>query len=140
MDKEINKEKLLKSMTLMIFFVFILNSLALKFHWYSSVWWFDIPMHFMGGFWIGLAWIWLFVPSNLPNLPKKVGGWGKSILKIILGVLLIGVLWEIFEIIVNETITKNQFNYLDTFSDICFDLAGGFTALYYCLKRIVYTK
>ncbi len=131
--QNINKEKLLKRMLFMVFFVFGLNSLAMKFYWYSMIWWFDMPMHFLGGFFVGLAWMFVFLPKDF----TYQGGWGKSIFKIILGVLLIGVLWEIFEILVDKTISQNPFNTLDTISDICFDVAGGFTAIFYFLKRIM---
>lgn len=87
-----------------------------------------MPMHFMGGLWVGLAFIWL--------------SWGrefnwKLILKIILGVLLIGVLWEIFEVILNNYTTQLPFNTLDTLSDIFFDLAGGTFAVLYFSKKIL---
>lgn len=47
---------------------------------------------------------------------------------------------EIFEILVNKSITKNLFDVLDTFSDIVLDLLGGLSALFYFLKRIMYKK
>ena len=90
-----------------------------------------MPMHFLGGLWVGLALIWLF--------------WGKEfdwmmILKIILGVLLVGVLWEIFEVILNHYTLKLPFNTLDTLSDIFFDLAGGTFAVFYFLKRTMFQE
>jgi hypothetical protein len=88
-------------------------------------------MHFLGGAWAGLALIWFFRLEELSS---------KSILKIILGVLLIGVFWEIFEIIVNRITTENLFNVLDTASDIFFDLAGGLLAIFYFLKRVMSIK
>ena len=54
-----NKEKLLKRMTLMVFFIFVINFLAMKFYWYSSLWWFDMPMHFLGGFFLGMLGIYI---------------------------------------------------------------------------------
>ena len=58
-------------------------------------------------------------------------------IKIILGVLWISILWEVFEVILNNNTTLFPFNTLDTFSDICFDLSGGATALLYFSKRII---
>ena len=112
----------------LVIFIFFVNYLAMKFYWYSSIWWFDMPMHFLGGLWLGLVFIWLF--------------WGQEfdarlILKILAGVLVIGVLWEIFEVIVNNLTIKDTFNTLDTLSDIFFDLAGGTFAVLYFLKRIL---
>jgi hypothetical protein len=95
------------------------------------MWWFDMPMHFLGGFFIGLGLIWLLSYKDL-NLELSF----KLILKIILGVLIIGVLWEVFEILVNNMLAQNPFNTLDTISDIFFDLTGGTFAILYFFKRI----
>ena len=112
----------------LVFFIFIVNYFATKFHYYSSIWWFDMPMHFMGGLWLGLVFMWFF--------------WGqefnyKLVLKIILGVLIVGVSWEIFEVILNSYTIRDPFSTLDTVSDICFDLAGGFISIFYFAKRIM---
>lgn len=109
-------------------FIFLLTCLAIKFHWYSSIWYFDMPMHFLGGFWIGLLLFWLF--------PLEKVSLGVC-LKIILGVLLVGIFWEIFEILVDKSITLNPFNRLDTLSDLFFDLTGSIFAIFYFLKRIL---
>ena len=53
-------------------------------------------------------------------------------------VFLIGFFWEIFEILVDKSITQDSFNILDTTSDMFFDLAGGGLSIIYFLKRIVY--
>lgn len=123
-----NKKKLLIRIASLILFIFILNLLAMKFYWYFSIWWFDMPMHILGGFWVGLTLIWFLEPKNLSF---------NTIVKIILGVLLIGIAWEVFEIIVNKTIIQNPFNTLDTISDVCFDLAGAFISIFYFIKRIM---
>jgi len=124
----INRKKLLIRIISIIFLIFFLNLLASKFHWFFSIWWFDMPMHFLGGFWLGLILLWYFPQESLSSL---------SVLKIILGVLLIAIGWEIFEIVVDRTITQNPFNSLDTLSDLCFDLAGGFFAMIYFFKKIL---
>lgn len=123
-----HKKKLSIRLASLIFFIFIVNYIAMKFYWYSSIWYFDMPMHFLGGFWIGLVLFWL--------LPLEKMSF-KLVFEIILGVLLAGFLWEIFEILVDKSISQNPFNCLDTMSDICFDLAGGISAVFYFLKRIM---
>lgn len=111
----------------LVFCIFLLNYLAMNFFWYSSVWYLDMVMHFLGGFWLGLAFFWFLKPKEISS---------KFIFKIILGVLLIGILWEIFEIAVDETTIGEPFNILDTASDIFFDLAGGFSAGLYYFKKV----
>ena len=124
-----DRKKLLTYLAFLIFFIFAVNYAAMKFYWYFSIWYFDMPMHFLGGFWLGLALIWLFSVKELSF---------KIIFKIILGVFFIGILWELFEISIDKTITQNPFNILDTISDMCFDLAGGALSIIYFFKRIVY--
>ena len=59
-----NPRKLLIRLVLFIFLIFLLNYLAMKFYWYSSIWYLDMPMHFLGGAWLGLAYIYLFLPKD----------------------------------------------------------------------------
>ncbi len=121
-----DRKKLFKDITFLILFIFVLNSLASKFYWYSSIWWFDMPMHFMGGLWVGLALIWLLSLKNLSF---------SSTLSVIVGVFVVGVLWEFFELYFINHIAEHPFNLLDTISDIFFDLSGGCLALVYFSKR-----
>ncbi len=123
-----NKKKILVRIVSLIVTIFILNYLALKFHWYFSIWWFDMPMHILGGFWVGLCFIWYLKPKDLSF---------NNIIKIILGFLVIGLLWEIFEISVDKIIMQNPFNVLDTISDICFGLTGAFFSVLYFSKSIM---
>lgn len=125
---EMNRKKLGVRVVSLILFIFVLNLIAMKFYWYFSIWWFDMPMHLLGGFWLGLVFIWFLRLKDLSF---------STIVKIILGVLLIGIAWEVFEIIVNKTIIQNPFNTLDTISDVCFDLVGAFISILYFAKRIM---
>lgn len=126
-----DRKKLLIRLVFLIFFIFLVNLIASEFYWYYSIWYFDMIMHFLGGLWLGLAIFWLFSIKELSL---------KLILKIVLGVLLISIFWEIFEILVNNIIAQNPFSALDTVSDICFDLAGGILAVIYFLKRIMFKQ
>ena len=122
----------------LVVLIFIVNYLAMKFYWYSSIWWLDMLMHFFGGFWLGLTLIWFSLPKDI-SLTKQLFEKQnfKLILKILLGVLIVGVLWEIFEVIVNNNTLRLSFNLLDTLSDICFDITGGSFAILYFLKRVM---
>jgi len=123
-----DSKKFLVRTFLLVLLIFILNCLAMKFYWYSSIWYFDMIMHFLGGCWVGLAIIWFFHVEDISL---------KLIFKIILGVLLIGFFWEVFEVIIDEIFSKNSFNILDTISDIFFDLSGGCLAVLYFIKKIM---
>ncbi len=94
-----------------------------------------MPMHFLGGLFIGLVCIW-FLTSEETSLRLS---W-DLILKIFLGVLLIGVLWELFEIVFYQIIADSPFNALDTIHDIFFDLSGGLFAIIFFFKRIMFSR
>ena len=87
--------------------------------------------HFLGGICVGIAMLWFLSRKTLPlelNL--------KLVYQIVLGVLVVGVLWELYEIVVYNIIAQNPFIALDTFSDIFFDLAGGTFAVLYLFKKM----
>ena len=105
--------------------------MANLFHWYSSVWFFDMIMHFLGGVWVGFGLLWLFVP--------KVFNF-KVVFQILFGVILVGLAWEVFEFLVNENIAKNPFDLKDTTSDLFFDTLGGLVAVWYFFKKTIYSK
>jgi hypothetical protein len=107
--------------------VFIINLAAMKFFWYYSISWFDMFMHSLGGFWLGLFFFWL-IPVRIVSL--------KFILQAMGGVLLVGIFWEIFELFTQQYIAGNPFSLPDTISDLFFDLAGGFLALIYSFRKV----
>src|SRR3989344_5045979 len=122
-----NKERLLKHLVLLMFFIFIADLLAKTFYWYYTVWWFDIVMHFISGFWVGLFFLYVFYDKNT---------FFRKFTAVILGVLLIGILWEIFEVYLN-VVSLESFSIKDTALDMFFDLAGGLSMMFYYSKRIV---
>ncbi|MEK7113605.1 MAG: hypothetical protein AAB873_02130 [Patescibacteria group bacterium] len=126
-----DRKKLLKRISFLVFSIFLVNLMAMQFHWYSSMWYFDIIMHFMGGFWVGLFAFWLFKLENVSR---------SSIAKVIIFVLSVGLLWEVFEIVVNELTAENPLDVVDIISDLIFDTAGGLVSVYYFSKRILMTK
>ena len=121
-----NRKRIFRSLATIIFPLFLVNFIANKLYWYYSIWYFDMPMHFWGGVCLGFAMIWFFSKEDqFLELNSSL------ILRIILGVLFIGVSWEIYEFIFNNVLGKIPFNMLDTISDVFFDLAGGTFATFY---------
>jgi hypothetical protein len=134
-----DRKKLIKTLAILIFFVFAVNFLANKFYWYSSIWYFDMIMHFLGGSVVAFVYFWLF---SMPILKfqdyiQSDGLDVRFILRTIIFVFFVGVAWEFFEYTFNNVIAKNTFNLLDTISDIFFDLAGGVFAIFYFYKKIM---
>ena len=125
-----DRKRLFKTLTAAILSLFVLNFIAIKFYLYYSIWWADMPMHFLGGFCSGIAILW-FLSSK--NLLLEIDF--KLIYKIVLGILIIGVLWELYEILFYNILNQSLFNVLDTSHDILFDLAGGTFAIFYFIKN-----
>ena len=127
-----NKDKILKRCLWLVIFIFLANLAAMSFYWYSSVWWLDMPMHFMGGVLLFNLFLFVFYDKFL-MMPFY-----KKLLLSLSAVLVAGVGWEIFEILQDRFITASSFNAPDTFSDIFFDLFGGATA--FLLFSIRYSR
>lgn len=133
-----DRERLLKHLVFLMFFIFIADLLAKQFYWYFSIWYFDMFIHFLGGLWVGLFFIWFFSIKDLPILKLSLEKPDfKLIGKTLLFVLLFGILWELFEIYTHNYISHDPFSILDTVSDIFFDLAGGTFATFYFFKIIM---
>lgn len=126
-----NKKSLLKHLVFLVFFVFIVNFLANKFYWYSSIWYFDMIMHTLGGMSLGMIFMYLFPPKD-DSL--------NSYFKILIFTLFVGIAWEAYEFLFYTMVAGNVFNQLDTISDLFFDLAGGAMASLYFLKKIVFVE
>ena len=125
-----DRKKLIKRLIYLIFLILIANFLGNTFYWHVSIWYYDMIMHFLGGFWVGLVSFYFFTFQGISS---------KLILRILSLVLIIGIGWELFEILVNDAFASNSFNSLDTLSDIFFDLAGGSLSILYFLKRIMFS-
>ena len=123
-----NRKRLLKHLVSLMFFLFIANILAGRFYLYYTVWWFDIMMHFLAGFWVGLFFLYVFYD-------KKI--FSKKSLAVILCVLVIGILWEVFELYVHNYIGKEPFNFPDIIYDVFLDLLGAISAIWYFSKKIM---
>ncbi len=113
--------------------IFIINILATRFHWYSIVWWFDMPMHTIGGFWVALTS--LFVYKYRRTTYADITQPKKLFFVALLCVVAIGLLWEVFEFGMETFGTLDLASPIDSLSDICFDLIGGIAGTLYFIHR-----
>lgn len=109
-----------------LFFVLILNYIAIKLDFYYLIWWFDMPVHLFGGIALGLLFIYFVIHFKKASFLRENFFYG------LLFVLCIGLVWEFFEFNIHTFIAFGPKNTLDTLSDLFFDLAGGGLALLYC--------
>lgn len=101
--------------------------LALELSLYYVVPYLDVPMHFLGGVIVALM-VSAFIAIELP-LPKKLGQFPY----IIGAVLVVGLSWEIFEILAGIGIEANYLT--DTSLDIVMDTIGGISG-YFVAKQL----
>lgn len=111
-----------------------LHQVAVQFYLYWVLPRFDVPMHFLGGFWIGLTALWVYYISD----------WGFSffhktnktmLFATCLTVLTVGLGWEVFEYSIGLT-TVGIADQIDTTKDIIMDLIGAVSAFLYFKYRL----
>jgi len=88
----------------------------------------DILMHFLGGLLIGLIILALLFVRGLFGFAHTHNG--VVIMTTLIGVLLVGLGWELFEVFFDIT-AINKINMLDTLSDLVMDLIGAGVALWW---------
>ena len=113
----------LKTIFGLLIFILILHALATVNFWYLRIFWFDMPMHFLGGLWV--ATVYFYIGFN--------GRWMKFLtdaIMVLAFVALVGVFWEFFEFVSDFLVESKrsglfQAGAADTLSDLFFDLLGG---------------
>ena len=112
-------------LALLICFIWIVNAIANYWHLYFYIWWLDIPMHMLGGLWIGL-----FLLTTYYR--KALDASRFSALLVSMGAVVVttiaGIGWEVFEYYFNNMAAALPFDLLDTLSDIGNDFIGAGSA------------
>ena len=108
----------------------VTHAAALHFFLYWQYPWLDIPVHILGG--IVVAFAFLLVPSFYPEIAQRY----MTLPWILVGVLIIGLSWELFEIMLGIPLIEKNFE-ADMVLDLCMDLFGG--GIGYFLGREVRT-
>jgi hypothetical protein len=122
-----------KSVLIFLIFILLIHTFGSIYGWYWTYRWLDIPMHFLGGFWLAMVCVYLNRRLNV-NTPQFIA----TAISILGFVALIGVLWEFWEFICDFLILHKQVlqpGAADTIKDLFFDLVGG-TAFILIFKRI----
>ncbi len=126
-----NRKIFPKSLFWLVLFISIVNALATVFSWYWRIPWLDMPMHFLGGFWVSSVAMWWFYSQIIDFKHRNIFIFSIGV------VLIIGSLWEIFGFGIDKfTLVSRSDLALDTISDIIFDVIGAIvSAMYFILKR-----
>lgn len=121
-----------KSVLIFLIAVLSLHVLATFNYWYWTYLWLDMPMHFLGGFWTAMAFIYLIFAYQFPISKETFNQKFLSFLIVILSfVALIGIFWEFYEFLNDFFLSSKAYAQImqqgaaDTIADLFFDLLGG---------------
>lgn len=104
--------------------LYFTNFIAIKANLYWTTIWADMVTHTLGGMVVGG--IVIFGTSLLRKQKKS--------LSLFIITLIVGIVWEVFELYTGMTMITDSGYYLDTFGDICFDLLGAYLSYSYLIK------
>lgn len=140
----------LKYIISLLVFILLIHFFATVNSWYWIYNWLDIPMHFLGGFWVAMVYFMLrnqFQEVRPPEIDHQYFGGRTSQILMIVSCLsfvaLIGVLWEFFEFLYDVFISSRgysgfmQLGAADMIGDLFFDLLGAsiFLIIYKIFNR-----
>lgn len=95
----------------------VVHYLALQLFLYWKYWWFDIPMHFIGGAVVALG---VFVLRDLRVLARSAH---LRFIPVLLAVCAVAIAWEVYEVLIGIPIEDDYV--FDTTLDLCMGLLGG---------------
>lgn len=126
-------------MLTLIFLILFLVIVDAEFRLIDKIWWYDTMLHFLGGVWAGILFIYLFSERWHFFDGKKNSLY--TLLTILGFVALLGVAWELYEFMFDMTLGSKyilpltQPSLADTMKDLANDLLGGMvTAIAYYLR------
>lgn len=70
-ETPMDKKSYPTSLFIFVLVILIFQVVAEHFYWYWRIWWFDMPMHFAGGLWVGLSVLWFVFLSG--RFKRKIG-------------------------------------------------------------------
>lgn len=111
----------------------ILHIIGTQENYYWSTNWYDFPMHFLGGLWLALFFLWLGSWVSLPIAPSNV-------FRVFVFVLIVGIFWELYELYFHITDVSDHIYVWDTSHDLIMDITGGLIGWYLFHKKLIGQK
>lgn len=125
------KKEIFLKLAVILYIIAALNFLADYFHLYYILWWFDILMHFLGGFWVGGMVLWFYFFNIRINKRFSASGRTGKLLLYFAAVLAVSVVWELFEFSLDTFVVSRTNDIMDTLSDLFMDTLGAGSMLAY---------
>lgn len=123
-----NINRPLKLTVISAFVIATFHVLAVIFYLYWFYWWFDIPLHLLGGLCVGFFSIWAFVSYAEDRYEIN---YTRLLLSALAGAFMVGVAWELFEYVQGIDFNSIGSYPLDTLKDMFMDLCGGYFSYLY---------
>jgi hypothetical protein len=122
------KNAMLQALFVLIWAIALLHVAAEYYYLYWMYRWFDIPMHFLGGLWVGLAMLWVCFRSGY--VPPERAARYRPFVVAVVGGMLIGLVWELYEYVVWVVSGKGlPLDYVpDSLLDLVMDFLGTLVA------------
>jgi len=124
-------KKIIVYMALTAVLVGVGQTVAVEHSLYWNIWWFDIPMHFLGGLWVALIALWFYKTFAGDNASSN-----KGYLVALTATIIVGLLWELFEIVMGLTVSQPNYE-ADTILDLIMDVTGAIVATRIVFRQVV---
>ena len=116
----------------LILFIWGVNMFAEHVHLYYLLWWFDIPMHMLGGLWIALTSLVVYYHMGFHRHDRSVS---FVVTAMLAATLIVGIFWEVFEFSVAHFVKLNDNGVFDTLKDLLDDMIGAVIASVIFIKK-----
>ena len=113
-------QRLVKNASIIGILIFVVNLLANRFYWYTTIFGFDKFMHTLGG-----AFIIFIIASVYIKELRELRPW-QIFVVLTLGAFVVGLIWEYYEYLVQAFVkTVHLADIPDSIGDLIFDVLGG---------------
>ena len=127
------KKRLLIISLVTIMLITAFHFMSVKYNWYWTYRWLDIPVHIVAGFWVSITT--LFISIKIRHIDSILGFKYKALFAMLTSVLIVAILWETFELIFKITSFHDMGYWQDSLSDIFNSFFGGVVAFLYFTKN-----
>jgi hypothetical protein len=135
MEQDVNKKiarRLLRDAFVLLVIVGVMDLVALKLDFFWTLHYYDSVVHFLAGICVGLGTVWFAMSTTKTEMTRR-----RVFTVTLVGAVIVGIVWEIFEVTNGITFLADGIHYLtDTGSDLLMDVCGGLVAGWYAWKIV----
>ncbi len=126
------QKKLLFLSVISIMVIAVVHIVSLRLSWYYTHPWMDIVIHILGGFWVAATALWMAL--RFGHIDTIVNYRRKAFFISFAAVFLVGIAWEMFELLSGNTFLHSANFATDSLSDILDNFIGCFFAFLYAIR------